>query len=97
MELKHVAIIIIFFSLLCSYYVTDIKKLELHLLVVIILFMLEFGYAQDWYINVENNLYQTVRNFNIDFDDNPFVGHPKFKYIFNTFDLNKLMNKNPLV
>ena len=89
-------LLLFFFSLLCSYYVTDIKKLELRL-VVIILFMLEFGYAQDWYINVENNSYQTVRNFNIDFDDNPFVGHPKFKYIFNTFDLNKLMNKNPLV
>ena len=89
-------LLLFFFPLLCSYYVTDIKKLELRL-VVIILFMLEFGYAQDWYINVENNLYQTVRNFNIDFDDNPFVGHPKFKYIFNTFDLNKLMNKNPLV
>ena len=35
------------FSLLCSYYVIDmIKKLELGLLVVIILFKIEFGYAQ---------------------------------------------------
>ena len=35
------------FSLLCSYYVTNIiKKLELRLLVVIILFKIEFGYAQ---------------------------------------------------
>ena len=35
------------FSLSCSYYVTDvIKKLELHLLVVIILFEIEFGHTQ---------------------------------------------------
>ena len=38
----------VFFSLLCSYYVNDIiKKLELHLLVVTILFKTtEFGHAQ---------------------------------------------------
>ena len=51
MESKQVIIAIIFFffffSLLCSYYVNDIiKKLELHLLVVIILFKTEFGHAQ---------------------------------------------------
>ena len=35
------------FSLLCSYYVNDIiKKLQFHLLVVIILFKTEFGHAQ---------------------------------------------------
>ena len=35
------------FWLLCSYYFTDmIKKLELHLLLVIILFKIEFGHAQ---------------------------------------------------
>ena len=35
------------FSSSCSYYVTDvIKKLELHLLVVIILFEIEFGQTQ---------------------------------------------------
>ena len=34
------------FPLLCSYYVNDIKKLELHLLVVIILFKMEFGHVQ---------------------------------------------------
>ena len=34
------------FSLLCSYYVSDIKKLELHLLVVIILFKMEFRHVQ---------------------------------------------------
>ena len=34
------------FSLLCSYYVIDmIKKLELRLLVVTILFKIEFGHA----------------------------------------------------
>ena len=35
------------FSLLCSYYVNDIiKKLEFHLLIVIILFKTEFEHAQ---------------------------------------------------
>ena len=39
--------VLLVFLLLCSCYVTDlIKKLELHLLVVIILFKIEFGHAQ---------------------------------------------------
>ena len=43
----HITIILIFFIILCSYYVIDmIKKLELHLLVDIILVKIEFGHIQ---------------------------------------------------
>ena len=43
----NITIILIFFSVLCSCYVTDmIKKLELCLLVVIIWFNIEFGHTQ---------------------------------------------------
>ena len=56
----------IIFSLLCSCYVTDmIKNVELHLLVVIILFKIEFGQAQISVPKIvkpiaENSLYQLL-------------------------------------
>ena len=43
-QAKHYNYCVVFL-LLCSYYVTDIiKKLELHILLVIILFKIEFGH-----------------------------------------------------
>ena len=43
----HITIILMFFIILCSYYVIDmIKKLELHLLVDRILFKIELGHIQ---------------------------------------------------
>ena len=57
------------FLLLCSYYITEmIQKLEFHLLVVIILWNIEFGHTK---INAENSLYQVLkvdlRSFALDF------------------------------